>query len=83
MDINEDILIDNKHKGDDVAAFTSSWMNSVLMSVMSRCAGHVGNDYKILIDNGTIEFLRNIIMDDGIYRGYLNRSIPNMVSKDM
>lgn len=45
--------------------------------------GHVGNDLKILIDEGTIEFLRNLILNDGVMRGYLNRSIPNLVSKDM
>lgn len=71
------------HKGDDIASTTKSWLKAVLMNVGMRFAGHLGNDLKILIDHGSIEFLRNFTQKDGIMRGYLNRTIPNLICKDL
>lgn len=59
MQLDEPILSNNVHKGDDVASSTKSWTKSVLMNVGTRVAGHLGNDMKTLIDIGAIEFLRN------------------------
>lgn len=33
--------------------------------------------------NGEIEFLRNYYANDGTVKGYINRSIPNIIAKDM
>lgn len=44
---------------------------------------HGGNDKKLLSGEGEIEFLRKLTLNDGIIYGYLNRSIPNLVCKDL
>lgn len=75
--------MDAKHKGDDVKSHVDSWLDAVLMNVMCKVCGHTGSDMKILIDNGVIEFLRKMTLSDGIVRGFLKRSIPNIISKDM
>lgn len=56
-----EVLINRKHKGDDVASFTANWTDAVMMNIFARYCGHVGNDKKILIDNGVVEFLRKLI----------------------
>lgn len=76
------LIVDGFHKGDDVASTVVNWVSAVMMNIGMRVCGHVGNDDKILIDEGCTEFLRNITLPDGTVRGYLNRSIPNLISKD-
>lgn len=58
--INKPLLDDNRHKGDDVKSYVDNWVHGVMMNVGCRVSGHVGNDNKILIDQGLIEFLRNV-----------------------
>lgn len=48
-----------------------------------KAAGHKGSDLKVMIGKGEIEFLRNNYLDDGCIYGFLNRSIPNLISSDL
>ena len=45
--------------------------------------GLVGQDIKMLIGEGEFEFLRNDYLSDGKIYGFLNRSIPNLVTSDL
>lgn len=79
----ETTIIDELHKGDDIAALTSSWLVSVLLNVHMRLSGQNGQDTKLIVGNGEFEFLRRLFCEDGIIRGYINRTIPNAVSTDL
>lgn len=48
-----------------------------------RCAGQDGADNKLIVGRGEFEFLRRMFCHDGVIRGYLNRSIPNVISTDL
>jgi len=52
------------------------------LNVCCRNAGHLGQDSKLLTGVGCFEFLRMMHMEDGSARGYLNRSLPNLIITD-
>lgn len=80
---SQPIITFSKHKGDDIGAFAKDWRSTVALNVVMRIMGSIGQDNKILNSNGEIEFLRNMFYNDGVIRGYLNRTIPNLICKDM
>lgn len=77
------MCIKDYHKGDDIACFTTNWLTCAMLNVGMRVAGHKGSDLKLLIGRGEIEFLRNDYLNDGRIYGFINRSIPNLVSSDL
>lgn len=48
-----------------------------------RLSGQNGQDTKLIVGRGEFEFLRRLFCEDGVVRGYLNRTIPNAVSTDL
>lgn len=64
-------------------AFSKDWMLGAAMTCAMRIIGSIGQDKKTLNSEGEVEFLRNMYMNDGNVYGYLNRSIPNLITKDM
>lgn len=48
---------------------------------MLKMHGHEGQDLKV-INGHELEFLRKMYLSDGSIKGYLNRSIPNLVATD-
>lgn len=71
------------HKGDDIAVFVDNWLHCVMINTAMRVSGHEGNDLKLLIGDGQIEFLRKDYMNDNCIYGFLNRAIPNIVTSDL
>jgi len=56
-------------------------LSIVAHNLAMRNAGHIGQDNKVLVGK-TLEFLRISYNGDGTLRGYLCRSIPNLVITD-
>lgn len=47
-----------------------------------RAGGQNGQDSKLIVGHGEMEFLRRMFTKTGCIYGYLNRSIPNIVATD-
>jgi len=53
-----------------------------MLNAMMKVHGQIGSDRKLLIGKSITEFLRITHMEDGSARGFINRSIPNLIVTD-